>query len=235
MNPQIPIFNAYALSGAPPFLFVQSYDIEQSNEASLYNSIYSEHTFLHGSDVTYIPREVGTSEPIFGEYLAAMFEQGFPMRLFLEEMEAWGGGGDIFSKFGLQVTDECTLFCNKTTFAQAAPNEYPKQGDLFYIHKSQKLFELSHVEDEISPAFYLLGNRSGYKMQCKLFSYSHQAISQDPDSGIPTAIQALDSLLQDTNTNEQVTLETKEVRNNNQNIISSAISVLDNSELDPLA
>lgn len=242
MLPQFANFNGYTTGGPPPFLFNQTYDINQSNEANTYNSIYSEFTYLYGTDIIFLPREVHKEETTFGEYLSATIEKGFPIRLFLEEIEAWGGNGDMYSKFGLQVTDECTLYCNKLTFVQATSSSaasagvYPKQGDLIYINKSQKLFQISHIEDETKPAFYLLGNRAGYKIQCKLFSYSHEAINQSVSAGIPEAIQALDGLMNNimTPTASAEKLENKEFINLNKPIQTMANPLIDILETDPL-
>lgn len=234
--PQINQFNPYTVNGAPPFKFNNTYDINASNEANTYNNIYSEFAYLYGSDIIFLPREVNKEETTFGEFLAATIERGYQMRLFIEESEAWSGNGDLYSKFGLQITDECTLFCNKLTFNQATEGIYPKQGDLIYIVKSQKLFQISHIEDEISPTFYLLGNRAGYKIQCKLFSYHHESINQDPDSGIPQAIQALDNLLDNIIEPEASAspLETKEFTNNNKPIQTQANPLIDDTEQDLL-
>lgn len=229
----IPTFNAYAPSGAPKWYANQTHTIGGQNEATLFNNAYSEFVWLYGSDVVWLNREVGKEESVFGEYLSAVFNKGTPMRMFIEEMEAWGGTGDIFSKFGLQVTDECTLYINKTSFYNASSSGYPKQGDLVYVNKAQKLFEVSHIEDESAPGFYLFGNRTGYKISCKLFSYNHEVINQSVSSGIPEAVQALDDLLLN-NAGQTVTLEQKEVENFNVPIQSVTSSVIDTTEEDPL-
>lgn len=233
-------FNAYSASGAKPFLFNQTYDMAQANEANLYDQIYSEFTWLNGSDIIWMPREMGPAETVFGEYLATVINKGFPIRLFIEEVEAWGGNGDMFSKFGLQVQDEVTLFCNKTTFANAAGASgatgiplYPKQGDVVYINKSKKLFEVSHIEDQSQPGFFLFGNKTGYKIQCKSFSYDHEFISQSPTAGIPSAVQALDTLLAATNTSE-INDVVSDDRQTNAPLRKKSVTVIDTTERDPL-
>lgn len=232
-------FNPYAPSGAKPFYMNQVHGLNAPTEANLYDNIASEFYWLYGSDVTFLPREVNKEETTFGEYLSATINKGVPMRMFLEEVEAWSGNGDIYTKFGLQVTDECTLYINKTSFTNAtsgseAPSGlFPKQGDLIYINKSNKLFQISHIEDEVQPAFYLLGNRAGYKFQCKLFMYTHELISQEVSSGIPQAIQAIDNLLQDLEGNT-VLLPEKEFNQNNSPIQTSALPIIDTTEVDPL-
>ena len=246
-------YNAYGVSATrKPFVMNQTYTLEQPKEANLFDNIASEWYYLHGSDIIFLPREVNKEETTFGEYLSAVYNQGIPIRMFIEETEAWSGNGDMYSKFGLQVTDECTLYINKTSFANAtngmslsvsalgtitvtgsSSQIYPKQGDLIYVVKSKKLFQISHIEDEVQPAFYLLGNRAGYKIQCKLFMYNHEVINQSASAGIPEAIQALDSLLDDLEGNN-VPIETKEYNQHNANIIKTALPVINNTEIDPL-
>jgi len=213
--------------------FNATYDKAQSNEANLYDNIASEYLWLHGDDVVFIPREVGVTEEVFGEFLASKFDKGYPFRMFVEEMEAWGGSGDMFSKFGLQVTDECTVWITKTAFSQGASDVYPKQGDILYINKSQKLFEVQGVEDEVKPGFYHFGNKTWYKISSKLFSYNHEIINQSVSAGIPDAIQALDNLLAAVD-NSSVSLEAKETMTYNTKIEDIADEFVDDSEVDPL-
>jgi hypothetical protein len=228
-------YNSYGTTAAPyPYMLNQIHPpVSGNNDFMTMDSIATEFYLLNGTDITFLPREVNKEETTFGEYLSAVFNRGIPLRMYLEEVEAWSGNGDMYSKFGLQVTDECTLYINKSFFNSATTGLYPKQGDLFYVNKSQKLFQISHIEDEVQPAFYLLGNRAGYKFSCKLFAYTHELISQEVSSGIPAAIQAIDSLLQDLN-GDMVTLPEKEYNQNNAPIIQSASSIIDTSEEDPL-
>jgi hypothetical protein len=243
----IPQYNAYAPSGAKPFVFNRQYSIGQSNEANTLDNIASEFYYLYGSDIVFMPREVGTADQVFGEYLASQIAKGYNIRMFVEEVEAWAGGGDIYSKFGLQVTDECTMYINKTSFFNATASAvsgvpisgtgvYPKQGDLLYHVISKKLYQIAHVEDEIQPSFYLLGNRAGYKFQCKLFTYNYEVISQDVSANIPAAIQALDALMSSPiSAGATETLPAREVRKKNAPVQKIATAIIDTSEKDPLA
>lgn len=230
-------YNSYgtsATSAAPyPYMLNQIHPPSGTNDFTVMDSIATEFYLLNGTDITFLPREVNKEETTFGEYLSAVFNRGIPLRMYLEEVEAWSGNGDMYSKFGLQVTDECTLYINKSYFSSSTTGLYPKQGDLFYVNKSQKLFQISHVEDEVQPAFYLLGNRAGYKFTCKLFAYTHEQIDQTAGNGIPEAIKAIDNLLQDLN-GDMVTLPEKEYNQNNLPIINTSIGLVDNSEDDPL-
>lgn len=228
-------YNASGVSAVPvrQYLLNQTHEITGTNEANTMNALASEWYYLHGTNMNFLPRTVNKEETTFGEYLSATIDRGIPIRTFIEEVQAWSGNGDMYSKLGLQVTDECTLWCTKSFFSEQTSGLYPKQGDLIYVTKSNKLFQISHIEDEIQPAFYLLGNRSGYKIQCKLFAYNHEAISQEVSAGIPSAVAALDSLLNDIEGNV-VTLPDKEFNQNNAKIIDNALPIINNTEDDPL-
>lgn len=228
-------YNSYGTSAVQyPYMLNQIHSpASGNNDFMTMDSIATEFYLLNGTDITFLPREVNKEETTFGEYLSAVFNRGIPLRMYVEEVEAWSGNGDMYSKFGLQVTDECTLYINKSLFSSATTGLFPKQGDLFYINKSQKLFEISHIEDEVQPAFYLLGNRAGYKFSCKLFAYTHETFDKDISNGIPDAIKAIDDLLEDLSGN-MVTLPEKEFNQNNQPIITAATGIVNNSETDPL-
>jgi hypothetical protein len=225
MNPQTPQFS----SGTHPFKFNDSYDLGAAGEANTYNQIYAETCFLYGSDVVFLPRTVNNPEPVFGEYLASTIESGFPMRLLVEDVTNWQGGGDIYSKFGLQVTDETTFNCPKIVFENYQPDPlvpaiqmYPKQGDLIYYVKGKKLFEILHVEDETQPGFYVFGNRNSYQIKCKAYTFDHMEIAVD--DSIPTEISSLGGLADQDDTHF------------NEEIINTIVaeSILDSSEVDPI-
>jgi hypothetical protein len=216
-----------------PYLLNQTYPTTGDNDFTTMDGLATEFYLLYGTDINFLPRELHKEDTTFGEFLSATIEKGYPLRMFLEEVEAWSGNGDMYSKFGLQVTDEATLYINKSSFLAQTQDTYPKQGDLIYVEKSQKLFQIKHVEDEVQPAFYLLGNRAGFKFTCGLFAYNHEAISQNPATGIPAAVQALDALLNDMDGNV-VALPEKEFNQNNKPVIVSATPIIDTTERDPL-
>ena len=220
MLPEIPQFQV----GTHPFKFNDNYDLGAAGEANTYNQIYAEGCYLFGSDVVFMPRTTNNPEPIFGEYLASSIDKGFPMRLFVEDVTNWNGGGDLYSKFGLQVTDETTFHCPKISFEQlqALNPIYPKQGDLVYYVKGKKLFEILHIEDETQPGFYVFGNRNSYVLKCKAYSYDHMEISTDVS--IPAEVSSLNSLA------------TQDQNHNNDIIISTIVAetILDRSEVDPI-
>lgn len=227
----IPQYNGYQ---APKQFYInRTYELSGSNEANLFDNISSEFYYMYGSPIYFLPRTTNKEETSFGEYLSATINNGYYLRMWIEELEAWSGNGDMYTKFGLQVTDECTCYINIESFKQATSGLYPKQGDLIYHERSKKLFQISHIENECHPNFYMFGNLTGYKIQCKLFMYNHEKIDQNVNNGIPDAVKALDSLLLDLD-NNLVPLEDKEFNQNNKPIITTATPVINTDEVDPL-
>lgn len=247
MKPQIPQYMTNLSLNTAPFRFNENYDTSEAGEANTYNNIFAEAVYLYGVDVVYIERTLNTPEQIFGEYLGAVLTQGTPMRLYNEELTqgGWGGGGDMYAKFGLQVTDESTFYGPKIIFDQAKLNTdpatstdqpfipfYPKQNDLIYFVKGKKLFEINHIENEAQPGMYIFGNKNSYVFKCKLYTYDHSAVKVD--ASLPAEIQALDNVTQVGN--QLFDLKSTEKANFNDKVVAENIknTIVDTTEKDPL-
>lgn len=241
MEPKIPQYISNIALNKAPFRFNENFNVNEAGEANTYNNIFNESVYLHGNDVIYIEREVLSPEPIFGEYLGSVLTQGTPMRLFCDELAqgAWGGAGDMYSKFGLQIQDEATFYCPTLTFAQAKWDEeqqkflrfFPKQSDLIYFVNGKKLFEIQHIENEALPGMYVFGNRNSYVMKCKLYTYDHNEVDV-LDESLPSEIKALDNIM--TINEEVVDIKTNEENAHNTPYETLAVTVIDTTEHDPL-
>jgi len=190
--PEIPQFTPVLA----PFKFNEYYALDEANEANTWDNILQESIYLYGHDIIYIERDVNDSEPVFGEFLASQMSTGTPMRMFLEETQGWGGNAtDMYSKFGLQISDEATFHSSITAFTYSKGVDilfYPKVGDLIYFLKGKKLFEILHIENETQPGFYSFGNRNEYTFKCKAYTYDSMEVMED--ESIPVEIQALNDL-----------------------------------------
>ena len=242
MNPKIPQFFNNPNDGQ--FRFTRNFNVNELGEANLYSNIWNESNCLHGVEVFYIERDLGEAEPIFGEYLTSKLQTATRMFLQADNLNNNGGwqNADIYSKLGLGTTDEETFTCPKITFSQAKTNPdpstnetqpylpfYPKQGDLVYHVNSKKLFEVSHVEDEVALG-YIFGNRNAYQLKCKVYMYDHSQVSTDVS--MPSEIQALDLIK---TINQQIyDVETQEKTAYNNPISTEAESVVDDTEEDAL-
>ena len=198
-----------------PFLFNNQVD---NIEAETYGGIFEECTHLFGTDVKYVKRTLAFEEPIFGEFLAKAATEGVDMRLFVEQVEMFEGAGDMYSKFGLQLGDEMTVHGPKVTFSDAGV--LPRPQDLILHVPSDKLFEITHVQDDKDgAAFYPLGNNFGYRITCKL--YNHDYSETENVVNYPE-LQALDDM------------NLEDVTENTEPIRVEAVQHVDKTESDPI-
>lgn len=186
-------------------------------EVDTIQGIYEEATYLYGTDLVYVKRTLSQEEPIFGEFLSKVSTEGVPIRLFVEQVEQFDGG-DMYSKFGLQLSDEMTVYGPKITFQDA--EILPKPQDLILHVPSQKLFEITHVvDDREGAAFYPMGRNFSYKLTCKIYSHDY---SETADVINVPEIANLD-LVND----EDFDLQNQEVQD-------SGSTFIDTTENDPL-
>jgi len=161
--------------------YFRSYDSER--EQRLINELTVETIRAMGRDVLYIPRDYLNIDNIFGEDPEAKFTEGYPIEAYLVDVDRFQGNRDIIAKFGVQITDRCTILLSKTRFEQEIKikrNEIlkPRAGDLIYLPLSKSLFEINYVEDEFP--FYQLGSLTTYMLTLELFTYDGESI----DTGV---------------------------------------------------
>ena len=84
----------------------------------------------------------------------------------------------------------------------------PQEGDLIYHPIITKIFEVAFVDHD--EPFYQLDNNPVYKIRCKQFEYSQEAI----DTGI-TEIDVIESSLSTSTSEYQFTLEQSSAVNEN--------------------
>lgn len=148
---------------------------KNGSEFQFYEAIYSESTELFGDDIKYIPVENLVEDKIFGEFLKKNLLKAIDITLFIEETEGWGGGGMMMSKFGAQFMNQLTAYGSKSLFRKY--NILPKSGDLLYIAKSDKIFQVENVTDETP--FYLLGDLVSYKLDCTIYGFDRGEVNTD--------------------------------------------------------
>lgn len=167
-----------AVSGAKSVYFSD----KVRSEAELFEDIIIESISIYGQNIYYIPRTIVDRDWILNEDKESKFEEALEMPMYIENVEGFGGEGDLFQKFGLEIRDEITFVAAKRTWNRFVGDQTdlirPNEGDLIFIPLGNSLFEISHVEHQ--EPFYQLSNLPVYKMQCRLFEYS----GEDFDTGI---------------------------------------------------
>jgi hypothetical protein len=158
--------------------------ITATNEQSLVNDLTVETIQLRGLDFEYIPRDSSNADPIFGEDIKSTFTNSVTIEMYCKNMTGFGGEGDFFSRFGLDVRDDAVFQISRSRFSDVVTAEYPtiprpREGDLIWFELANILLEITFVEDE--KPFYTKGLLTVWECNVKKFEYSHENM----DSGIP--------------------------------------------------
>jgi hypothetical protein len=164
------------------------------NEQYLVEDLIIESLRMYGNEVMYIPRTLVSKDNILGEDRLSQFKSAFPIEMYFENVDSFGGQGAFIQKFGLMVEQSATLVVARRRWdmfvgrygTTQLPNR-PNEGDLIYFPLSKGLFEIKFVQHQ--DPFYQLGKLYVYKLQIELFQYA----SENIDTGI-AAIDTFESL-----------------------------------------
>lgn len=165
-----------------------------SNEWDVTNNATNEFIEMYGVPIIYLPRTEVNPDSLFGEDNLSTYSSSFEIKMVPENYETFGGPGDLFSKFGLEVDDTIKLYVQQDHLNTELNGTPPEEGDLAQFDFSKDIFELNFVEDE--DLFYLHGKQTVYTLSFKKFEYSGEIF----DGTVPTDHPDIDSL-EDTNTN----------------------------------
>lgn len=165
-----------------------------TNEQLLIEDMVIESIKQYGMDVYYIPRESRDQiDYLYGEDVLKKFSNAYEIEMYMENVLGMEGGGDLISKFGLEISDETTLLVSRRRFVQTVPRSIshrPREGDLIYIPMVQNFFEITFVEHENEQAmFYTLGRGRGGNVYLYALRMKQYVFSEEP---ISTGIQELD-------------------------------------------
>ena len=141
-------------------------------QQELLNDLTKEVIQLSGSDVYYLPRKVVKNDEILGEDALTTFTKSFEIEMYIVNADAYGGAGDVGSRFGLEINDEITLVVHRERFKTETMLSLPTEGDLIYVPLTKGLFEIKFVEDE--KPFYSLGKNYIFQLICEKFQYSNE-------------------------------------------------------------
>lgn len=174
-------------------------------EQRLVEDLVVESLKIYGHDVYYMPRSFVNRDTVFDEDELSKFEQAYPLEMYLENVEGFGGDGELFQRFGLEVRDQATFVLARRRWDDMVDTSggtfvgdgaRPMEGDLLFFPKTRSLFEIKFVQ--FQDPFYQLGKIYVFSLQCELFEYSSEAI----DTGLTDIDQ-----LEDDNTVDQLLFE----------------------------
>lgn len=154
-------------------------------EQNLYEDIVIESLKFYGQDVYYLPREIVNKDKVFLDDVPSRFSDAYKIEMYPENVDGFGGEGDLFSKFGVELRDQATFVVARKRWKNLigdkldAYNFRPREGDLLYIPFSQSIFEIFKVETETP--FYQLNQLPTFRLQCELFEYNDEDFDTDID------------------------------------------------------
>lgn len=110
------------------------------------------------------------------------FERTYEMEMYLASIDDFGGDGDLFSKFGVEIRDQATLVVSISRFIESVEHDFerPREGDLVFVPIPGALFEIQKVEDE--SIFYQNGSLFVFELTVEQFEYSHEDFNTGYDS-----------------------------------------------------
>ena len=145
-----------------------------TGEQDLIGDLVIEQIKMFGKDIYYMPRRLVNEDTLFTEDNLSSFDGAF------------GGDGDLFSKFGVRISDQVNFVISRKRFTEAVDDNAqlivegrPNEGDLVYFPLAGKLFKIMYVEHETP--FFQLGKIHVWGLKCELFEFSDEKI----DTGIP--------------------------------------------------
>jgi hypothetical protein len=165
-----------------------------AGEQNLVQDLIIESLRIYGKEFYYIPRTLVSKDSILGEDRLSKFMSSYPIEMYFENVDSYGGDGAFIQKFGLMMEQQATLVVARRRwekfigrYGKTIIPDRPCEGDLIWFPLSNNMFEIKFVKHQ--DPFYQLGKLYVYKLQVELFQYASEQI----DTGIPE-IDAFETL-----------------------------------------
>jgi len=160
------------------------------SEQNLVQDLINEQLRMYGVDIYYIPRKYLTEKTVIREVVQSKFDNALPIEAYVDNFDAYGGAGDVLSKFGIESKDEVKLIISReryenyiTPLIQGQSNiklsTRPKGGDLIWFPLDDRIYEIKDVE--YAKPYYQLQDLYVYELSCELFQYQDEVIATGID------------------------------------------------------
>jgi len=151
-----------------------------TNEFNLFNNLSSEIINIYGIDCYYMPRNKRKDDMLFGDAIGSYFtgDNSFMISMYLENPLDFEND-EMFSKFGIQTTNNVNFIVNMSDIHQAI-GDRPFTGDLIYVPNFNRVFSVSKAEEKYT--LYMTGRLMNYKIVCNLLELSDETFEDTPFS-----------------------------------------------------
>ena len=165
-----------------------------TGEQHLVGELVIEQIKMFGKNIYYMPRSLVNQNTVFTEDSLSAFNAAYEIEAYVESVNGFGGDGDMYSKFGVRISDQVNFVISRTRFTAAVDDNAtlivegrPNEGDLVYFPLANKLFQIQYVDYE--QPFFQLGKIHTWTLRCELFEFG--------DETIATGVAAIDKIEQD--------------------------------------
>lgn len=186
---------------ATNFYFQNGVPGGRTSEQRLIENLITESIKIYGFDVFYLPRTTVNEDTFFADDTLSKFDTALSLEMYLENVDGFGGEGELMSKFGIELRETATFVLVRSRWEDVVgkgrsnslplPNR-PAEGDLIYLPLTNSYLEIKKVETK--DPFFQLGKLYVYKLYCELYQYSSERF----DTGIEEIDSIEDQLSQDT-------------------------------------
>ena len=199
-----------------------------NSEQNVVENLIIECLQIYGQEMFYIPRTLVSKDEILGEDRLSKFKNAYPIEMYFENVDGFGGNGAFMSKFGLMIEQSATLVVARKRWQQAVaqygqtilPNR-PAEGDLLYFPLTGGLFEIKFVQHQ-NP-FYQIGKLYTYKLDIELFQYASERI--DTGYGVIDDFESLKTFDIDTSVTKFGMIDSIQVTNGGTGYTSATVSI----------
>jgi len=132
----------------------------------------------YGIDTYYLPRSsLSNFDPLFGDDPTRKFTEAYPLEVYVQSVDEFEGG-ELFSKFGLEIKKQAKFICTRRAFRKNVPNTLirPREGDILWMSNFKAFFEIKYVDEE--HFFYTFGENGiyGYSMICEKWNFAQEKV-----------------------------------------------------------
>jgi hypothetical protein len=151
----------------------------KSNEYRLYRNQSKELIDMYGVQMEYFKVTHKNKNVTFAEYeYRETTNDVHKIMMYPENLETFDNAGDLFSKFGMQISDSVNLIVSTETFKYIYDitdfkNSFKAVGDIIKTQRG-KLFEVTGVEDEVpglSNIFTSNNMKNVIMLKCRIYNY----------------------------------------------------------------
>lgn len=149
-----------------------------ANTQNLLDDLVVQQIKITGFDVNYLPMSTINYDNILGEGQQMMYSNNYIIEMYPLSTTSWQSGvGDLFSKFGVEITDSVSFVVSRSRFENELEGvrTLPKERDVIYVPFNQSFMIITEVIYDST--FFPFGKNVIYELRTKLWDYSGEILN----------------------------------------------------------